>query len=162
MMQSSDSVDRFDDRSNRNRRTTARLAAVQALYQMEQTGLGVDSVVLEFKTHRLGSDLDDHQLHDADDAFFENAVRGVVRIQHRLDPFIEKLLAKNWTLSRLNATARAILRSALFELINREDVPPKVVIDEYVEIAKAFFDVEESAFINAVLDSAARDIKLFD
>ncbi len=142
-----------------NRRTMARLAAVQALYQMEKAQTGVDTVVLEFRAHRLGGDVDGVALQDADDAFFEDAVRGVVRMQERLDPYIERRLADGWRLSRLDATARAILRAGLYELSNRADVPAAVVIDEYVEIAKSFFDEKETRFINGVLDAAARELR---
>ena len=142
-----------------NRRTTARLAAVQALYQLEQTGAGVETVVLEFRTHRLGGDIEGAALKEADDAFFEDTVRGVVRLQTRLDPFIQRRLAEGWALARLDATARAILRAGLYELTNRPDVPAGVVIDEYVEIAKAFFDGPETSFINGVLDAAASETR---
>ncbi|MEO0400029.1 MAG: transcription antitermination factor NusB [Pseudomonadota bacterium] len=142
-----------------HRRTTARLAAVQALYQMERTGIGVDSVILEFKHHRLGGDIDGVLLHDADDAFFEDAVRGVVRTQTKLDPYLERNLAANWTLKRIDSTARAILRAGLYELTARPDVPANVVINEYVALAKAFFDSDETGFINGVLDKAARELR---
>lgn len=141
------------------RRTVSRLGAVQALYQLDMTGAGVETVILEFRTTRLGGELEGVALHDADDAFFEDLVRGVVRLQARLDPFIQRKLAKNWTLARIDSTARAILRAGLFELTERADVPARVVIDEYVEIANAFFDGDEPAFINGVLDAAARDLR---
>ena len=141
-------------------RTAARLAAVQALYQMEATGLGVDAVIREFVAHRLGTEIEGAAIHDADADFFADVTRGVVDSQRRIDPYIERQLAKNWKLSRLDATARAILRAGLFELIMRADVPYRVVIDEYVEIAKAFFgEGDEPRFINAVLDAAAQDAR---
>lgn len=144
-------------------RTAARLAAVQALYQMETSGVGVESVILEFAAHRLGRDIDGVAIHEADQAFFEDVVRGVVEGQRRIDPYIERRLAKNWTLSRLDATARAILRSALYELTQRPEIPFRVVIDEYVELARAFFDDgDEPAFINGVLDAAAREARAGD
>ena len=148
-----------DASSSANRRSTARLAAVQALYQLEQTGIGVDTVVLEFKTHRLGGEIDGVALIDADDAYFEDTVRGVVRRQADLDPFIARKLAPGWKLSRLDATARAVLRAGLYELANRTDVPTSAVIDEYIEIAKSFFDAPEVSFINAVLDAAASELR---
>ncbi|RZO66719.1 MAG: transcription antitermination factor NusB [Parvularculaceae bacterium] len=147
------------DNSALNRRTTARLAAVQALYQMEQTGVGVDTVVLEFKTHRLGSDIEGVVIQDADTVFFEDTVRGVVRGQAKLDPYLERRLAKGWSLGRLNATARGMLRAGLYEIANRADVPVRVVIDEYVEIARSFFDEKEVGFINGVLDASAHDLR---
>lgn len=146
-------------KSDANKRTTARLAVVQALYQLEHSQTGVNTVVLEFRTHRLGGELEGETLLDADDAFFEDLIRGVVRLQNKLDPFISRKLAKGWTLARIDATARAILRAGLFELTERADIPAKVIIDEYVELAKSFFDDGEVNFINAVLDSAAHDLR---
>jgi N utilization substance protein B len=140
-------------------RAAARLAAVQALYQMETAGAGVESVILEFNTHRLGSDIEGVRIHDADSEFFADVVRGVIETQRRIDPFIDRNLAKNWTLARLDATARAILRAAVYELIRRPDVPVGVVINEYVEVAKAFFEGDEPSFINGVLDATARDAR---
>ncbi|MEL7488428.1 MAG: transcription antitermination factor NusB [Pseudomonadota bacterium] len=139
-----------------NSRAVARLAAVQALFQLEATGAGVESTLLEFDAHRLGEDLDGAILHDADRDHFEAVVKGVVEGQRRIDPYIERNLAQNWTLARLDATARAILRAALFELTQRPDIPFRVVIDEYLDVARAFFDEDEPKFINAVLDAAAR------
>ena len=140
-------------------RTNSRLAAVQALYQMEASGVGVESVILEFRTHRLGGDIEGDLLHDADEDFFSELLRGVIRLQAKIDPLIEKRLARRWTLARLDATARAILRAATFEFVNRADIPARTVINEYVEIAKAFFGEEDRRFINAVLDGAARDLR---
>ena len=137
-------------------RTLARLAAVQALYQMEATGAGVEAVIAEFEAHRLDGEIDGVALAGADPVFFADIARGVVEAQRRIDPQIEKNLADKWTLSRLEATARAILRSGVYELMRRADVPPRVVIDEYVEIAHAFFDGPEPQFVNAVLDAVAR------
>lgn len=138
------------------KRAAARLAAVQALYQMETAGTGVESVILEFNAHRLGGDIEGVPIHGADAEFFAEVARGVIENQRRIDPFIDKNLAKNWALARLDATARAILRAATYELIKRPDVPVAVVINEYVEIAKAFFEGDEPSFINGVLDSAAK------
>jgi len=140
-------------------RTNARLAAVQALYQLETTGAGVETVVLEFRTHRLGGEIEGDVLHEADEDFFAELRRGVVRLQTRIDPMIEKRLAKGWTLTRLDATARAILRAAGFEFIHRADIPARTVINEYIEIARAFFGEEDPRFINAVLDGVARDLR---
>ena len=140
-------------------RSAARLAAVQALYQMETSGQGVDATIREFEEYRLGGDIEGEQLHRADKAFFGDILRGAVETQARLDPYLERQLAKGWKLKRLDATARAILRAGLYELIRRPDVPCKVVIDEYLEIANAFFDAEEPKFINAVLDVAAREAR---
>ncbi|MEZ5892117.1 MAG: transcription antitermination factor NusB [Parvularculaceae bacterium] len=137
-------------------RSAARLAAVQALYQMETAGQGVEDTIREFKEHRLGKVIEGAAMHDADAAFFADILRGAVETQGKLDPYLQRQLAENWRLSRLDATVRAILRAGLYELIRRPDVPYKVVINEYVEIARAFFDGDEPGFINAVLDAAAK------
>lgn len=137
-------------------RSAARLAAVQALYQMESSGLGVDAIIREFQDFRLGGEIEGARLHKADAAFFADILKGAVETQRRLDPYLERQLAKGWKLSRIDATARAILRAALYELIRRPDVPYKVVINEYLDIANAFFSGDEPKFINGVLDAAAR------
>lgn len=140
-------------------RTNARLAAVQALYQMEAVGAGVESVILEFRTHRLGGDIEGCLLHEADEEFFSELLRGVIRLQSKIDPQIERRLAKSWTLARLDATARAILRAAAFELASRPDIPARSIINEYLEIANAFFGEDDPRFINAVLDVLARELR---
>lgn len=140
-------------------RTNARLAAVQALYQMEATGVGVDGVIDEFRKHRLGGEIEGRPLFEADDEFFAEILRGVVRLQEKVDPLIERRLAKSWSLPRLDATARAILRGAAYELIYRADIPARAILDEYVEIANAFFGADDPRFINAVLDAIARDLR---
>lgn len=138
-------------------RSVARLAAVQALYQMETAGAGVDAVVREFADHRFGGDIEGEQLGEADEGFFAELVRGVVADQTDIDQFIATRLAKNWRLERIDATLRAILRAGAYELTRRTDVPVEVAIDEYVEIAKSFFEGPEPAFVNAALDGIARD-----
>ncbi len=137
-------------------RSAARLAAVQALYQMESSGQGVDAIISEFRQYRLGSEMEGERLHKADATFFADILKGTIETQRRLDPYLERQLAQGWKLSRVDATARAILRAGLYELIRRPDVPYKVVINEYLDIANAFFDGDEPKFINGVLDSAAR------
>jgi transcription antitermination protein NusB len=143
--------------SPRKDRAVARLAAVQALYQLEVTGAGVEAVVREFRDHRFGGDLEGEHLADADEAFFADLARGVVAEQPQIDRAIRRRLASGWKLERLDATARAILRCAVFELLSRPDVPHEVVINEYIEIAKSFFDGAETGFVNGVLDAIARD-----
>ena len=137
----------------------ARLAGVQALYQMEVAGEGVETIVREFRDHRFDQDVDAEgtPLAEVDDLFFAELLRGVVEAQADIDAAIRSHLAAGWKLSRLDATARAILRCAAFELLRRADVPHEVVIDEYVEIAKSFFDGAEPGFVNGVLDAIARD-----
>lgn len=139
---------------------TARLAAVQALYQMDATGAGVETVVADFRTHWIGADIDGDRFAEADAGFFEDLVRGVVRLQLKIDPAINAKLASKWTLARLDATARAILRSGAYEFIHHPSTPAAVVIDQYVEIAKSFFgDGVEPGFINAALDALAREVR---
>ena len=138
-------------------RSVARLAAVQALYQMETAGAGVETVVREFSDHRFGGDLEGSSLAEADEAFFGELVRGVVADQGAVDKAIARRLAVNWRLERIDATLRAILRAGAYELTQRTDVPVEVAIDEYVEIAKSFFEGPEPGFINGTLDGIARD-----
>lgn len=143
-------------------RSIARLAAVQALYQMEVSGAGVEAVVREFVDHRFERDMEGEDdvaraLAAADEPFFEAIVRGVVGAQGVIDRAIVRRLAKGWKLERLDATVRAALRAGAFELIHRPDVPVEVAIDEYVDLTKAFTD--EGAFVNAALDAIARDVR---
>lgn len=138
-------------------RSVARLAAVQALYQMEAAGAGAEAVIREFCDHRFDRDLEGVRLARADEAFFADLVRGVVADQADVDQAIRKRLAQTWRLDRIDSTARAILRAGAFELMRRRDVPAEIAIDEYVEIAKSFFDGPEAGFINAALDAIARD-----
>ena len=143
--------------SGRQPRSVARLAAVQALYQMETAGAGVDTVVREFSDHRFGADIEGAALAEADEAFFAEVVRGVVADQAAVDQAVARHLAKGWRLDRIDATLRAILRAGAYELTGRPDIPIEVVIDEYVEIAKSFFEGPEPGFVNAALDAIARD-----
>ena len=140
-------------------RSVARLAAVQALYQMEVSGAGVDSVIREFSEHRFDRDVEGEQLAAADETFFAELAKGVVTNQAKVDQGIVKRLASGWRLERLDATARAVLRAGAFELMYRPDVPTEVVINEYVEIAKSFFEGPEAGFINGALDAIARDAR---
>lgn len=142
-----------------NQRGAARLAAVQALYQMELGGATLPDVLAEFETHRLGKEVDGEQYRDADGAFFREIVTGVVDDQRVLDPAINAALSPGWPLARIDATLRAILRSGAFELAHRGDVPGRVVITEYVDVAKAFFEDEVPAMVNAVLDALARRMR---
>ena len=143
----------------RRARTVARLAAVQALYQMEIAGAGVETVIREFTDHRFDADLEGERLAEADEAFFAQIVRGVVAEQDGIDGAIARRLAQGWRLERIDATLRAILRAGGFELLRRPDVPTEVAIDEYVEIAKSFFEGPEPGVANGVLDGMARDVR---
>lgn len=150
-----------DDKEARkaNKRGAARLAAVQALYQMEVSSTGVENVIREFSEHRFDRDLEDMTLAQADEAFFADLVRGVVQHQKAIDGAIVKRLASGWKLDRLDATVRAILRAGAYELSRRSDVPTEVVIDEYVELAKSFFEGPEPGFVNGALDAVAQDVR---
>ena len=143
----------------RRARTVARLAAVQALYQMELGGQGVDTVVDEFNNHRFDADLDGEPLAEADEAWFAEIVRGGVSGQKAIDTAVVTRLASGWRIERLDATLRALLRAGAWELREKPDVPREIVIDEYVELAKAFFDAAEAKFVNAALDGVARDAR---
>jgi N utilization substance protein B len=138
-------------------RSVARLAAVQALYQMEVSGVGSEAVIREFQDHRFDGDMEGQTLAPADIEYFAAIVRGVVEQQKAVDQAILKRLADGWRLERIDATLRAILRSGAFELMARREAPTEVVIDEYVEIAKAFFEGPEPGFVNGALDGIARD-----
>jgi N utilization substance protein B len=142
-----------------NQRGAARLASVQALYQMDLAGATLPEVLAEFETYRLGKELDGSQYRNADAAFFREIVAGVVRDQLALDPAIHASLTPGWPLPRLDATLRAILRCGAYELHSRPDVPARVVITEYVDIANAFFENEAAAMVNGVLDRLARQFR---
>lgn len=138
-------------------RSVARLAAVQALYQMEASNAGVETVVREFTDHRFDRDLEGEALAAADEAFFAEIVRGAVAEQGPIDRAIARRLATGWKLERIDATLRGILRAGAYELMHRRDIPVEVVIDEYLEITKSFFEGPESGFVNGALDAIARD-----
>ncbi|TIX89593.1 transcription antitermination factor NusB [Rhizobium sp. P44RR-XXIV] len=142
-----------------NQRGAARLAAVQALYQMDIGGTGVLEVVAEYEAHRLGQELDGETYLKADASWFRSIVSGVVREQTKLDPLIGSALQDDWALSRLDSTVRAILRAGTFELLDRKDVPVAVIVTEYVEIAHAFFEEDEPKLVNAVLDRIAKQVR---
>ena len=139
-----------------NQRGAARLAAVQALYQMDIGGAGVLEIIAEYEDHRLGNEIDGEQYRPADPAWFRAVVGGVVENQRALDPVIRASLTEDWPLSRLDATLRAILRAGAWELTTKKDVPVAVIVNEYVDVARAFFEDDEPKIVNAVLDRMAR------
>ncbi len=140
-------------------RRAARLSAVQALYQMEVSGQGASAVVKQFLDHRFGHSDEPGDYIEADEAFFEDLVAGIIEAQPKVDPVISQSLKEGWKFSRLDSTLRAILRGGAYELVRRDDVPSAVVIDEYVDIANAFFDGPEPGFVNAALDAIARKVR---
>ena len=142
-----------------NKRSASRLGAVQALYQVEMTDIAPAVVVVEYVKHRLGQEIDGDTFLPADATLFEELVRGTVERQAELDRIIAGALAADWPLDRLEMILRAILRVATFELAHRIDVPVKVVITEYVDIAHAFFAGKEPGLINGVLDRLGRQLR---
>jgi N utilization substance protein B len=147
-----------DDRKA-NRRGAARLAAVQALYQMDIAGAGLNEIFAEFESHWIGREVEGAEYLPAEAAFFRDVVSGVVREQRRLDPQIDAALAQGWPLKRIEALLRAVLRAGAYELEHRPDVPARVVITEYADVAGAFVDRDETGMVNAVLDQLARQLR---
>jgi transcription antitermination protein NusB len=132
-----------------NRRGAARLAAVQALYQMDLAATPLNEALAQFETHWIGREVEGDEYLPAEAAHFRDVVRGVVDDQRRLDPMIDEALSKGWPLKRIETVLRAILR----------DVPARVVVTEYVDVAHAFVDREETGMVNAVLDQLARQLR---
>jgi transcription antitermination protein NusB len=140
-------------------RSAARLAAVQALYQMEVSGKGVTDALAEFETFWIGREIEGIAFKPAENAFFLDILAGVVREQRPVDVKIDAALAAGWPLKRIEAVLRAILRAGAYELMFRKDVPARVAISEYVEIAHSFYSEDEPGLVNAVLDALARDVR---
>jgi len=142
-----------------NRRGAARLAAVQALYQMDIAGTGLNEILAEFESHWLGREVEGAQYLPAEAAFFRDVVQGVVREQRQLDPLIDRTLSAGWPLKRIETVLRAVLRAGAYELDHRRDVPARAVVSQYVDVANAFVDKDETGMINAVLDELARQLR---
>lgn len=140
-------------------RRVSRLGAVQALYQMDLGGTPTEEVIEEFVTHRFGTTIEEVEYPEADVEFFGSIVRGVVGEQIGIDRQIESVLADGWTMTRIDSTARALLRCAGFELLSRPDVPVKTIMNEYIEVSHAFFEGKEPAFINGVVDKMAHILR---
>jgi N utilization substance protein B len=147
------------DERKANRRGAARLAAVQALYQMEIAGTGLNEILAQFESHWIGREVEGAQYLPAEAAFFRELVSGVLREQRSLDPMVDQALAQGWPLKRLEAILRAVLRAGAYELAHRTDIPARVVVSEYVDIAHAFVDKDETGLVNAVLDQLARRLR---
>jgi len=137
-------------------RSAARLAAVQALYQMEMEATPLAKLLHEFHEHRLGATIEDATYEEAEVAFFDDLVAGVEARREEIDALIAERLAEGWSLDRLDRPMRAILRAGAYELIARADVPVATVISEYVDVAHAFFDKRETGFVNGLLDAVAK------
>jgi transcription antitermination protein NusB len=141
------------------RRSAARLAAVQALYQMDLTGKGLNEIIPEFERHWMGKEIEGDQYKPSDGSLFRTIVQGVLDRQKLIDPTVDEMLAKGWPLKRIETVMRAILRAGAWELMLTPDTPVKVVISEYVDIARAFFEKDETSMVNAVLDRLARQAR---
>lgn len=141
-----------------NQRGAARLAAVQALYQMDVGHQSLEDTLSQFSALHLGREVEGDEYLPADADFFRQIVRGVIKTQLEIDPAIDRSLTKDWPVTRIDATLRAILRCAAWELIKRQDIPTGVVITEYVDVAKAFYEDDAPALVNGVLDTIARSV----
>ena len=137
-------------------RSAARLAAVQALYQLEMEATPLAKLLHEFHQHRLGATIEDATYADAERDFFDDVVSGVDARRDEIDALITARLAEGWSLARIDRPMRAILRAGTYELIARPDVPAASVISEYIDVAHAFFDKRETGFVNGLLDSIAK------
>ncbi|QMW23853.1 transcription antitermination factor NusB [Sandaracinobacteroides saxicola] len=143
----------------RARRSAARLAAVQAIYQHWTAATPVARLLHEFHDHRLGAEIEDEQYLAADAAFFDDVVTGVLLRQDELDMAIAERLAEGWTLGRLDRLMHAILAAGAYELVARADVPRGAVVNEYVEVARAFYPASEAGFVNALLDRLGKAVR---
>ena len=144
----------------RQMRSASRLYAVQALFQTEQSGQSVDKVAVEFLDHRFGLAQDDGaELVEGNVDLFRRIVDEAVNWQAKIDQMTDRGLVAKWPIARIDPTLRALFRAAGAELVSTE-TPPKVIINEYVDVARAFFpDGKESKFVNAVLDHMAREAR---
>lgn len=140
-------------------RSAARLNAVQALYQQEMEGTPTPILLHEFHQHRFGATIDESTLVDAEMDFFDDIVRGVTARKDEIDATVTDRLAEGWKLDRLDRSMRAILRAGTYELMARPDVAVGTVIDEYLDVAHAFFDEKEVKFVNGLLDKVAKDVR---
>ena len=144
-------------------RSASRLAAVQALYQHDMEGTPQASLLDEFHRHRLGGevdpDLDDAQYIEAEVAFFDDVVKGVLARRDEIDALLTAKLAAGWSLARLDKTLLQILRAGAYELLARADVPTGTAIGEYLDVAHAFFEDGEKKFVNGVLDAVAKSVR---
>lgn len=142
-----------------SRRQAARLAAVQALYQLQEGQDAPADIIDQFLILRTGEAGDGGMRRDADRPLFKDVVEGTASHKDELEQTISAALSQDWTWARIDRLVRAILLAATYELVHRKDVPPRVVINEYVEIAHAFYDQAEPNFINSVLDRVARQVR---
>jgi N utilization substance protein B len=139
-----------------NARGVARLIAVQALYQMDVGGTTLPQALAEFEMFRLADEVDGWAYRPADKGYFRHLVQGVVDSQKTLDPAIHSALPDGWPLTRLDTLLRAILRTAAFEIMKRQDIPAPVILNEYVDVAKAFYEDQEVRLTNGVLNALVK------
>ena len=137
-------------------RSAARLAAVQALYQLDMDATPLAKLLDEFHRHRLGAEIEGDQYAEAETAFFDDVVQGVAARKDEIDALLATKLATGWTLERLDKTLLQVLRAGAYELLARADVPTASVITEYVDVAHAFFESREAKFVNGLLDAVAK------
>ncbi len=137
-------------------RSAARLAAVQALYQQEMEGTALAPLLHEFHMHRLGATIEDETYAEAEVDFFNDVVKGVDARRDEIDALIAGNLAEGWAIDRLDRPLRQILRAGAYELLGRADIPTGSIINEYLDVAHAFYDKKEKGFVNGVLDAIAR------
>jgi transcription antitermination protein NusB len=140
-------------------RSAARLASVQALYQMDMEKIGIARLLNEFHAHRLGQEIEDAQYTDADADFFDDVVSGVDARREEIDALVDGKLGEQWKMERLDKTMLQILRCGTYELIARPDVPTATVINEYLDVAHAFFDKKDAKFVNGLLDAVSKDVR---
>jgi len=140
------------------KKSAARLGAVQALYQMDLAQTPVNDILAQFESHWLGQEVEGIEFPEADRKLFRAIVEGVLAEQRQIDPLVDRVLSDGWPLRRVEAVLRAVLRAGAFELVGR-DVPARVVIAEYVNVAGAFLDKDETGMVNAVLDALARKVR---
>ena len=140
-------------------RSAARLAAVQALYQHAMEATPLARLLDEFHQHRLGAEIEDMQFAEAETAFFDDIVSGVIARYEEIDALIAGKLAEGWSLERLDMTMLQVLRAGVYELLARADVPTGSAISEYVDVAHAFFAARDAKFVNGVLDAVAKTVR---
>ncbi|MEY4500975.1 MAG: hypothetical protein RIS52_865 [Pseudomonadota bacterium] len=140
-------------------RSVARLAAVQALYQLEMEATPMAVLLHEFHKHRLGATIEDETYAEAEVDFFNDVVKGVDARRAEIDALVAAHLATGWTLERLDRPMRQILRAGTYELLARADIPTGSIISEYLDVAHAFYDQREKGFANAVLDAVAKAVR---
>jgi len=146
-------------KSRSQARSAARLAAVQALYQIDMEGTPLASLLDEFHRHRLGAEIEGDQYAQAEVAFFDDVVKGVDARRDEIDELLSGKLAEGWRLERLDKTMLQILRAGAWELLARADIPTATVFSEYVDVAHAFCEAREAKFVNGVLDAVAKAVR---